>query len=135
MPFSIIKADLECSITASYDKAGTEPIPNGGVAAFSGGDASIWLHYTVKNTGLKKAINFQVSMVAASYSRLIHNKSETLSLGGLAHTKTFSIEINRLSHITNQIDAYVIADTLDTVPEKSEVNNFSSYKCTVIIVT
>ena len=132
-----ITPDLECSITASLNEDGTNPIPDGGLASLGGGSPSIWLHYSVKNTGLKGAKNFQVTMVAANHGFLVHNDTQTLSLGGggrVTFPKTFSAEINHLPAVTNEIQAFVVVDALDTVPEKSELNNFCSFKCTVAIV-
>ncbi len=133
MPIGQIKAELECSIYASRNEDGTDPIPNGGWV----GNPPIWLHYTVKNTGLKDAKNFQVTMVAANTYFLIHNHTEQdLSLSGTAKVKTFSVKVSgiQLPFSYNKIEAFMLVDVLDTIPEEREWNNFSSFGCGVVII-
>ncbi|MDJ0841577.1 MAG: hypothetical protein QNK37_34030 [Acidobacteriota bacterium] len=121
------KAELSCFIIASLDEGGTIPIPNGDNVV----NGPVWLHFYVRNKGWASAINFKVQMVVVKNGWLVHNNMETLSIpNSLTPTiqgPKFSVKVNGVG----KIQAFLLVDVLETVPELDEQNNFADFECKV----
>jgi hypothetical protein len=123
--------DLACSITASENKNGTQPIPNGGSISYGGGNPSNWVRFKVENKGGANAKNFVLKMVVRRDGVKIYDPpAETLSLD-VGASKTYPpVQIN-LPGITNKIEASVIVNIGGFVKETVWNNN----KCTFTFKT
>jgi len=123
---TIRRPDIEVSITAFSDAAGTQPVSNGGSLGNCG---SAWFRFTIKNKGLAAANNFFYKMVIRKNDVKIYDPPAaqmTLAAGG---SKSFFVAAkNSLLPKSYELKASILADIGNLVDnESNETNNKASF--------
>lgn len=119
LPKKVLVADLACSITASLDEAGTQPITNGG----NTNHFEAWVRFKVTNNGPGKAENFKVkrSIIDGSGQKIYDPAAEpvpTLKKGDVVAYAPFRISLGG-----GRITADMSVDVERVVAEKKLSNN------------
>ena len=120
MPKKVLKADLVCSITASLDEAGTQPIVNGGHVT---NHFEAWFHWTVTNNGPGTAQNFKVkrSIVDGTGNKLYDPAIDGPLTLGSGEKHVFAS--HRIALGPAKVSGDITVDTEQTVTEKTRNNN------------
>jgi hypothetical protein len=119
------KPDIEVSITAFSDAAGTQPVSNGGSLGNCG---RAWFRFTIKNKGFATAKNFYYKMVVRKNDVKIYNPpAAQMTLNG-GQSKSFFVETpGGFIPPSYELKALILGDIANFVNESNEANNKASF--------
>ncbi len=134
-PVSLTLApDIEVQIEMFEDQLGQKPIPNGANLSYSGGAPAAYVRFTLREKAGVVASNFTYKRVIERNGvKVFDPPAEKMTLTA-KQVKVFPIEKVYFSGTSNTVEARILADIGNFVPETNETNNLAKYTVKASVV-